>query len=466
MPEPGGLFGGVFGRGGADVSDTAWLQAMLDTEAALARALERAGLAAPGAGAAVTAAARADHFDVDDLGRQAALTGNPVPALVRALHALLPPEAAAAVHRGATSQDIIDTAMMLLARSATRTTLTSLGRAADAAAGLGERHQDTIMIGRTLLQQAVPVTFGLVAAGWLTSLDDAWAALALARLDRLTVQFGGAAGTLASLGVDGPRVATLLAAELDLPESELPWHTSRLRLIHLAGALAAASAATGKIARDITLLAQSEVAEVREGTAPDDSAGGAASAGAAGPGSAAPAGGATRQGGSSAMPHKHNPVASIAILGCTKQVPGLVATVIAAAEQEHQRAAGAWHAEWQPLSALLQLTASAASWCEDLLAGLDVDAAAMRANLDAAGGLPMSEHVTELLAARLGSLAAHDLVADAAASGRPFRAALAEATDALTAEEIDAALDPTGYLGAAGEFTRRALAVHRRDHPH
>jgi 3-carboxy-cis,cis-muconate cycloisomerase len=459
MPDPGGLFGGVFGRGGADVSDTAWLQAMLDTEAALARALERAGLAAPGVGAAVTAAARADHFDLDDLGRQAALTGNPVPALVRALHALLPPEASAAVHRGATSQDIIDTAMMLLARAATRTTLTSLRRGADTAAGLAERHQDTIMIGRTLLQQAVPVTFGLVAAGWLTSLDEAWAALAMTRRDRLTVQFGGAAGTLASLGAAGPRVATLLAAELDLPGSELPWHTSRLRLIYLAGALAGASAATGKIARDVTLLAQSEIGEVREGAAPSAAAAGAAAAG------AAAAGGGTRRGGSSAMPHKHNPVASIAILGCTKQVPGLVATMIAAAEQEHQRAAGAWHAEWQPLSALLQLTASAASWCEDLLAGLDVDPAAMRANLDAAGGLPMSEHVTALLAAKLGGPAAHDLVADAAASGQPFRDALAQATGALTAEEIDAALDPAGYLGAAGEFTRRALAAHRRAHP-
>jgi 3-carboxy-cis,cis-muconate cycloisomerase len=455
----------VFARGGADVSDGAWLQAMLDTEAALARALERAGLAAPGAGAAVTAAARADHFDLDDLGRQAALTGNPVPALVRTLHQMLPPEASAAVHKGATSQDIIDTAIMLLARSASDVTLASLAGAADAAAGLAERHQDTIMIGRTLLQQAVPVTFGLVAAGWLTSLDEARVRLAEVRRDRLAVQFGGAAGTLASLGADGPRVAALLAVELGLAEPVLPWHTSRLRLIDLSAALASVSAATGKIARDITLLAQSEVAEVREGTRPAASVGSATSAArGASAGEAAPGAG-TRRGGSSAMPHKHNPVASIAILGCAKQVPGLVATMIAAAEQEHQRAAGAWHAEWQPLSALLQLTASAASWCESLLAGLEVNAAAMRANLDAAAGLPMSEHVTALLASKLGALAAHDLLADAAASGRPFRDALAAATDALTAEEIDAALDPANYLGAAGDFTRRALAAHHRDHP-
>jgi 3-carboxy-cis,cis-muconate cycloisomerase len=448
MAEPGGLFGGVFGRGAADVSDTAWLQAMLDTEAALARALERAGLAVGGAGAAVTAAARAGHFDLAELGRQAALTGNPVPALARALRQLVPPEASAAVHQGATSQDIIDTAMMLLARSAARTTLASLAAAADAAAALAQRHGDTLMIGRTLLQQAVPVTFGLVAAGWLTSLDEARAALAAVRRDRLAVQFGGAAGTLASLGADGPRVAALLAAELGLAEPVLPWPTSRVRLVELAGALAAVAAATGKIARDVTLLAQSEVAEVREGAGPQP-AGGSQSAG------------GTRRGGSSAMPHKNNPVAAIAILGCTKQVPGLVATLIAAAEQEHQRAAGAWHAEWQPLTALLRLTASAASWCEDLLAGLEVDAEAMRANLDAAGGLPLAEHVTTLLSPKLGATAAHDLVADAAASGRPFRDALAAATDALTAGEIDAALDPAGYLGAAAEFTRRALAAHQ-----
>src|SRR5580698_6475832 len=183
--ERGRLFGALFDRGPADTGDEAWLQAMLDTEAALARALERAGLAAAGAGAAVSAAAQAGAFDVAELGRLAAGAGNPVPALVRALTAKLPPEAAAAVHKGATSQDIIDTAVMLLARSAGGVTLASLAGAADAAAGLAERHQDTIMIGRTLLQQAVPVTFGLVAAGWLTSLDEAHAALATGTRDRL-----------------------------------------------------------------------------------------------------------------------------------------------------------------------------------------------------------------------------------------------------------------------------------------
>jgi 3-carboxy-cis,cis-muconate cycloisomerase len=257
-----GLFAGIFGRGGVDTGDEAWLQALLDTEAALARALERAGLAEPGTGAAV---AQAEAFDAAELGRQAMLTGNPVPALVRELTRMVPPDAAGAVHKGATSQDIIDTAAMLLARQALSAVAADLSVAASAAAALAAAHRDTAMIGRTLLQQAVPVTFGLVAAGWLTGLDDAREAVARVRAGRLAVQFGGAAGTLASLGGDGQRVAGLLADELGLARPVLPWHTDRLRVLDVAGAAAGAAAMLGKAARDITLLAQSEVAEVREG---------------------------------------------------------------------------------------------------------------------------------------------------------------------------------------------------------
>jgi 3-carboxy-cis,cis-muconate cycloisomerase len=476
-----GLFGGVFGRGDVDTGDQAWLTAMLHTEAALARALERAGLAPVGTGAAVTEAADTAMIDAADLGRQAAITGNPVPALVRALTRQVPASAAAAVHRGATSQDIIDTAAMLLARQALAAVAADLAAAGDATARLAARYRDTVMTGRTLLQQAVPVTFGLVAAGWLTGLDEARAGLDRVRAGRLAVQFGGAAGTLSSLGTDGPRVAGLLAEELGLRLPVLPWHTDRLRIVEVAASCAGAAAVLGKIARDVTLLAQSEVAELREGG--PEGPGGAGGQAAAPGQTASPGGGlpgvphtSPGRGGSSAMPHKRNPVAAIAILGCTRQVPGLLATLAAAAEQEHQRAAGAWHSEWQPFAGLLRLTGSAASWGVELLAGLTVDPARMRANLDAAGGLPLAERVSGLLAPAVDAIAAHDLVArasaQAAASQTPLRDALLgipavrrwlDQAEVSTAQ-IDAALDPAGYLGAAGEFTDAALAAHSRLH--
>jgi 3-carboxy-cis,cis-muconate cycloisomerase len=468
QPNARGLFGGVFARGGVEVGDTAWLQAMLDAEAGLARALERAGMAPAGSGEAVTATAKAANFDVDELGQLAALTGNPVPGLARELARRVPPSAVGAVHRGATSQDIIDTAAMLLASRAIGVILADLAVVADATAGLAREYRSAIMIGRTLLQQAVPVTFGLVAAGWLTSVDEARAGLAAVSSGRLAVQFGGAAGTLASLGDNGRRVAALLATELGLALPVLPWHTDRLRIIELGGALAGTAAVLGKIARDVTLLAQSEVGEVSEG-APR---GTRATPGR--PGTAATGGSASgpRRGGSSAMPNKHNPVASIAILGCTRQVPGLLATLVAAGEQEHQRAAGAWHAEWQPLTALLRLTGSASSWAAELLSGLTVDTSRMAANLAATKGLPLAEHVTSLLAGVLGGAQAHDLVAEAAdravSAGLPLRDVLLSvpklenklAAAGITAEQIESALEPAGYLGAADAFVTAALDAH------
>jgi len=466
-PNARGLFGGVFARGGVEADDTAWLQAMLDAEAGLARALERAGLAPAGAGEAVTAAARAGNFDPNELGGLAALTGNPVPGLARALARQVPQTAVSAVHRGATSQDIVDTAAMLLAKRAIDVIAADLARAADAAAGLATAHRDSIMIGRTLLQQAVPVTFGLVAAGWLTSLDEARAGLDSVG-PRLAVQFGGAAGTLASLGEAGQRVTALLATELGLAVPVLPWHTDRLRIIDLGTALARVAAVLGKIARDVTLLAQSEVGEVSEGGGPAD-----ARADQRGADQQAPAA-SPRRGGSSAMPHKRNPVASIAILGCTKQVPGLLATLAAASEQELQRAAGAWHAEWEPLTALLRLTGSAASWAADLLPGLVVDTSRMAANLAATKGLPLAEHVSSLLAGVLGGAQAHDLVAEAGAratsAGLPLRDVLLAvpkleerlSSAGITAEQIDSALEPSGYLGATDAFITAAIDAHEK----
>ncbi len=471
-PNARGLFGGVFARGGVEADDTAWLQAMLDAEAGLARALERAGLAPAGAGEAVTAAARAENFDPNELGGFAALTGNPVPGLARALARRVPQAAVSAVHRGATSQDIVDTAVMLLAKRAIDVMQADLARAADAAAGLAAAHRTSIMIGRTLLQQAVPVTFGLVAAGWLTSVDEARGGLDSVG-PRLAVQFGGAAGTLASLGEAGQRVAALLAGELDLAVPVLPWHTDRLRILDLGAALARVAGALGKIARDVTLLAQSEVGEVSEGS-PEQARG-------TGPHATGPQAGAAspRRGGSSAMPHKRNPVAAIAILGCTRQVPGLLATLAMATEQELQRAAGAWHAEWEPLTALLRLTGSASSWAAELLPGLAVDTSRMAANLAATKGLPLAEHVSSLLAGVLGAAQAHDLVAEAGAravaAGLPLSDVLLAVPKleerltaaGITAEQIDSALEPSSYLGSADAFITAALDAHRsRGFPH
>jgi len=451
------LFGGVFARGSAIIDDGAWLQAMLDAEAGLARALERAGLAPAGTGSAVTRAARAADFDIAELGELSALTGNPVPGLARALARKVGGQPGRVVHRGATSQDILDTAAMLLARTAIDATRADLTAAATAAAELAHEHRSTAMIGRTLLQQAVPVTFGVVAAGWLAGLDAAISGLALVRDTRLAVQFGGPAGTLASLGPDGIRVKAMLADELGLADPPLPWHTERLRIIDVGAASARVTAALSKIARDVTLLAQTEVAEVAEG---------------ADTGSQPDGGAAPRRGGSSALPNKANPVAAVAILGCAKQAPGLLAILVAAAEQEHQRAAGAWHAEWQPYGQLLQIAASAASWGAELLANLQVDTGKMAANLSAAGGLPLAERVSALLRNAIGGPEAHDLVATAAAkaatSGVPLRDILLADPDledkltraGITQADIEQALDPAGYLGAAADFTDAALAAH------
>jgi 3-carboxy-cis,cis-muconate cycloisomerase len=473
MPElDRGLFGGVFTRGGADTGDAAWLQAMLDTEAGLARALERAGLAPAGSGAEVTKAAVAADFDVAELGRLSLLTGNPVPGLARALTRKVGGPAARAVHRGAASQDIMDTAAMLLARDALDATRHDLEQAADAAANLAISHGQSLMIGRTLLQQAIPVTFGMVAAGWLAGLDAAIEGLSQVRQTRLAVQFGGAAGTLASLGADGARVKELLARELSLPDPPLPWHTERLRIIDVAAAMARVTAAVGKIARDVTLLGQPEVAEVTE-VSDGVSAGGSAGT-SPGPAEGAAERGqaASRRAGPPVLPSRTNPIAAVAVLGCARQVPGLLATLVASAEQEHQRAAGAWHAEWQPFTSILRLASSASAWTRELLGGLRPDTARMAANLAAAGGLPLAERVTALLANALGGPQAHDLVATAAgraaSSGLPLSDVLLAVPGleeqlqeaGIAAGQIEAALDPAGYLGSSAEFIAAALRAH------
>ncbi|MCO1655829.1 lyase family protein [Pseudonocardia humida] len=335
----------------ARLDDAAWVAALVAVEVALAHAAAEHGVIPAVDAERIEAAAAALDVDTAELGRQAVEGGNPVIPLVRMLRAAAG-AAGSSVHPGATSQDVMDTAAVLLTGWAGEVVLDDLLGAADAAAALAAAHRDTPMIARTLGQQAVPTTFGLVAAGWAAGLDRARLGLATV-LAGLPAQCGGAAGTLAALHPHGPAVAASLARRLALAEAALPWHTERSRIGELAGALAVAAGACAKPATDVVLLAGTELGEVSE-AAPGDS---------------------------SSMPHKRNPIAAVTARAAARRTPGLAATLLAAADHEHQRAAGAWHAEWQTLSDLLAATGGAASRLRTSLTGLEVHPERMAANL-------------------------------------------------------------------------------------
>lgn len=443
----GRLFAGLFaqGEGAAKVSDLALLEAMVEVEVALLQALADVELAPVEAAEELAQAVASGglELDLDELGRATGEQGTPIPGLLRALRAQVSDTASAHLHKGATSQDVIDTAIMLVTRRALDATLADLSGAANACAELVQRHREAIVPGRTLLQQAIPVTFGLKAANWLSGLDGVLADLRAVRERELAVQFGGAVGTLANLGDRGLEVADRLAARLELPAPPLPWHAVRLRPARIAAALGTTIGLLGKIGRDVVLLAQTEVAEVAE------------------------AGGEGR-GGSSTMPHKRNPVGGIGLIACAQRGPGLVATMLAAMAQEHERGPGTWQAEWDTLLELLRLTGSSAAIARELLAGLTVDAEKMRADMDLMGGLVMSESVAAALAASMGRSGAQDLVEKAARrsveSGREFREVLLElpeVADFLGTDGLDHALDPAAYLGVTAQLIDRALAGHR-----
>ncbi|RBY87856.1 3-carboxy-cis,cis-muconate cycloisomerase [Blastococcus sp. TF02A-30] len=420
------LFDGTFARGGAAaaVSDAAWLDALLDVEAALARAAARLGLVpATAADAVGRACAEPAGLDVASVVAHAADAGNPVPPLVTALRAAVGERDAAAVHVGATSQDVLDTALVLLARRAVTAIDRDLAVAAEAAAGLARTHRDDVVMGRTLLQQALPTTFGLKAAGWLAGLDGARARLRAVDA-ALPVQLGGAVGTLAGLDGSGVDLRAALAQELGLATTATAWHTVRLPVADLAGALGAAAGVVASTALDVVLLAQTEVAEVAE-----------ISAG---------------RGGSSAMPHKNNPVAAISARACARRAPGLVATLLAAMEQEHERGAGTWHAEWPTLTALLATVGSAASWLAESLECLRPDVDRMAATVAAAEEPALAAAATDALTGRYGRGAAHEAVAGAAhtarTTGRPLAEVLRERGD-LDVGALRTAPD-TGEAGA------------------
>ncbi|MEU3463985.1 3-carboxy-cis,cis-muconate cycloisomerase [Streptomyces sp. NPDC006733] len=433
----------------ASTADSAFLRAMLDAEAALTRAQAEVGHAPAEAARAVTAAAGTAPFDLGSIALRARAGGNPVIPLVADLTAAVPEEFGPYVHRGATSQDIMDTATMLVAARTLDLVLADLHRTERALSALAARHRDTPMPGRTLTQHAVPTTFGLKAAGWRSLVLDARDRLRTVRA-ALPAQLGGAAGTLAAFEQYGShgtarQLTAAYARETGLAEPALPWHTLRTPVVDLAAALAFTAGALGKTAADVLTLSRTEIAEVTEGVADHGRSGGT-----------------ERAGGSSAMPHKRNPVRATLVAAAARRAPGLAATLFAALVAEDERPAGAWHAEWEPLRDLLRLTGGAARDAAELAENLQVHAGTMREHLDLAHGLIVSERLAAALAPVLGRARAAALLTDLArrtyTEGRTLAALLADRPELDGAGlDLDGLVDPARYTGAAGSLTDRAL---------
>ncbi|RSS80398.1 lyase family protein [Streptomyces sp. WAC06614] len=447
------------------VGETAWLQAVLDAEAALARAQARLGTVPAAAAEAVTEAARAELFDVRALAVAARETANPVVGLVRALTEVVAarsPRAAEYVHRGSTSQDVLDTGTMLVCRRALGLIGDDLARTAGALGALAAEHRDTVMAGRTLALHAVPTTFGLKAAGWRRLVLDAADRVHAVRAS-LPVSLGGAAGTLAGYleyagagapgGGAGPgagpqdrqeyagRLVEAFASETGLVPGGLPWHTLRTPVADVAAALGFVAGALGKFAVDVQVLVRTEVGEVAE----PDVAG---------------------RGGSSAMPHKRNPVLSTLIRSAALQVPVLAAGLTQCLVAEDERPAGAWHAEWLLLRECLRLAGGAAWTAAELAEGLTVHPGRMRRNLGLTGSQVVTERLAAVLAPALGRSRAKELLSAASLTavreGRPLAAVLGglpEVTAHLTGADLDRLLDPAAYTGAAPALVARALTA-------
>jgi len=429
--------------------DRGRLQGMLDFEAALARAEAAAGLIPASAVAPIAAACRAEAYDVEALAIAIASAGNSAIPLVKALGrqiAAVDAEAERYVHLGATSQDAMDSGLVLQLRAAISLFETELAQLADDLAAQAERHAATPLAGRTWLQHATPVTLGMKLAGLLGALTRQRQRLAELKPRLLVLQFGGAAGTLAALGEHALPVSEALARELDLTLPEQPWHTQRDRLVEFAGWLGLLAGTLGKLGRDLSLLMQTDVGEAFEPSAPG-------------------------KGGSSTMPHKRNPVGAAVLIGAATRAPGLVATMLAAMPQEHERSLGLWHAEWETLPELCCLLSGALQQARLLLPGLEVDAARMRANLDLTRGLVLAEAVSIALARRIGRERAHHLVEQCCRQAvnesrhlRDVLGASAEVSAELSAAELDRLLDPAHYLGLAQSWVARAVAEHRATH--
>ena len=425
--------------------DQGRVQAMLDFEAALARAEARVGVIPASAVASIENACRAELFDFTALGEAIATAGNSAIPLVKALGkriAASDVEAERYVHLGATSQDVMDSGLVLQLRQALELIEGELAQLAGSLATQAQRHAATPMAGRTWLQHATPVTLGMKIAGWLGAVTRSRQRLRELKPRLLVLQFGGASGTLAALGEQALPIARALAEELNLTLPEQPWHTQRDRIVEFGAVLGLIAGSLGKLGRDISLLMQTEAAEVFEPSAPG-------------------------KGGSSTMPHKRNPVGAAVLIGAATRVPGLVSTLFSAMPQEHERSLGLWHAEWETLPEICCLVSGALQQARLLADGLEVDAARMGRNLELTQGLVLAEAVSIVLAQRVGRDTAHHLLEQcckrAVAEQRHLRAVLGDepqVTAELSATELDHLLDPARYLGQAQVWVERAVAEH------
>ncbi|WP_231994957.1 3-carboxy-cis,cis-muconate cycloisomerase [Pseudomonas amygdali] len=428
-------------------SDEGRVQGMLDFEAALARAQARVGLIPPELVADIELSCDARLFDFDALAIAIGSAGNSAIPLVKALGKQIAASSAEAeryVHMGATSQDVMDSGLILQLRRAIVLLERDLTLLADAMAEQAQRHAGTPLAGRTWLQQATPVTLGMKIAGWLGAVTRHRQRLNEIKPRLLCLQFGGASGSLAALGDQAFSVAEALAGELQLALPEQPWHTQRDRLVEFAGLLGLIAGSLGKLGRDVSLLMQTEVGEVFEPSAPG-------------------------KGGSSTMPHKRNPVGAAVMISTATRAPGLVATMLAAMPQEHERSLGLWHAEWETLPELCCLVSGSLQQALQVLPGLQVDAERMASNLQSTKGLVLAEAVSISLAQRIGRDAAHHLVEQccrrAVEQGAHLRQVLGETpqvSEQFSSDELDRLLDPAHYLGQARQWVERAVAEHTR----
>ena len=428
-------------------SDEQILQAMLDFEAALARAEARVDVIPLAAADAIANAARADGFDVAKLSSETLRAGTPAIPVVKTLTERVrasDPDAARFVHWGATSQDVTDTALVLLLARARKILAADHARLIQALRTLAQKHQRTVMLGRTLLQPAPPVTFGLKAAGWLAAVRRGWNRIDTRISEAAMLQFGGASGTLAALGDKGDAVGQALATDLGLRYPDAPWHTHRDSLAAMLAACGVQCGSLGKMARDIALLMQGEVAEAAE-----------------------PSG--DGRGGSSTMPHKRNPVACSLTLAAAHRVPGLLASFLSAMLQEHERGAGGWQAEWPIIGSIIQATGLAVASMAEAAEGLTVDKTRMLANIQATGGNIFAERVMMLLGATLGRDVAHKLLEEATHKSAAERrrlvdvlAEMPEITRVIPVATLSNLDSPEDYLGMAATFQKRLLTPPER----